>query len=108
MVAQIGEGGMGSVWRAEHLTLRSELAIKLIDTELASSQEVLTRFMREAQAAAALSSPHVVHIMDYGVEGEVPFIAMELMQGEDLAQRLERVGVLSAAETARVITHAGG
>jgi len=101
---KLGQGGMGSVWRAEHLALGSEVAIKLIDPAVAENPEVRARFVREAQAAAQLRSPHVVQIIDYGVDGVTPFIAMELMVGESLSDRLDRVGRLSPQETARVIT----
>lgn len=101
----LGRGAMGSVWQAHHLTLNSPVAIKLIDPELAKNPEAYPRFMREARAAAALRSPHVVQILDYGVDEGVPYIAMELLEGESLAQRLERVGALSPAETARVLLH---
>jgi eukaryotic-like serine/threonine-protein kinase len=95
---------MGAVWLAQHLTLRSPVAVKLIDPEVAQNPEALSRFLREAQAAAALRSPHVVQILDHGVDGGVPFIVMELLDGESLASRLERVGRLSPEETARVLT----
>src|SRR6478736_1401968 len=88
---ELGRGGMGSVWLAYHLTLRSHVAIKLIDPEIATNPEALSRFLREAQSAAALRSPHVVQILDHGVDEGVPFIVMELMEGESLAARLSRV-----------------
>ena len=59
---------MGSVWRAVHVELGTPAAIKLIDPDIASSEEALSRFKREAQAAATLRSPHVVQILDYGVD----------------------------------------
>jgi serine/threonine-protein kinase len=96
---------MGSVWLAEHLTLRSPVAIKLIEPSIAANPEALARFLREAQAAASLRSPHVVQILDYGVDGVVPFIAMEVLDGESLATRLERVGRMSPLETARLMNH---
>lgn len=95
---------MGSVWLAQHLTLRSPVAIKLIDAEIAGNPEALGRFLREAQAAASLRSPHVVQILDHGVDSGVPFIVMELLEGESLASRLERLGRLSPEETSRVLT----
>ena len=76
---------MGSVWRAEHLELKSPVALKLIDPAIAADERMLARFMREAQSAAALRSPHVVQIFDYGVDGDTAFIAMELLTGESLA-----------------------
>jgi len=96
---------MGSVWLAHHLTLNSPVAIKLIDPEIALESAVLERFMREAQAAAALRSPHVVQTLDYGLHGRIPYIAMELLEGESLSQRLARVRCLSPADTAKVLTH---
>src|SRR6185295_9282488 len=89
--AQLGQGGMGSVWRAEHLTLRSPVAVKLIDPEIAGKRDTLERFQVEAQAAASLRSPHVVQILDYGVDGNVPYIVMEVLDGESLADRLAKV-----------------
>lgn len=69
---QLGAGGMGSVWQAEHLTLRSQVAIKLISDEIAGSDEAVKRFLREAQTAASLRSPHVVQILDHGVDNGTP------------------------------------
>jgi serine/threonine protein kinase len=107
LVHQLGKGGMGSVWLAHHLTLQSPVAIKLIDPQIASNPEALGRFMREARAAAALRSPHVVQILDHGIDGTTPYIAMELLEGESLAARLRKVGRLSPEHTARVLTHTG-
>jgi serine/threonine-protein kinase len=98
---------MGAVWRAHHLTLNSPVAVKLIDPRIASTGLGVERFVREARAAAALRSPHVVQTLDYGVHEGVPYIAMELMEGESLADRLHRLGSLSPAETARFLTHMG-
>jgi serine/threonine-protein kinase len=104
---RLGQGGMGSIWRAEHLVLQAPVAVKLIDRDAVPDEDTLARFMREAQAAAALRSPHVVQIIDYGVEGLLPFMVMELLEGETLAQRLKRLRRLSRQDTARVLTHVG-
>ena len=101
---KLGQGGMGAVWRAEHVQLRSPVAIKLIDEQIAQNPEALARFMREAQSCAALRSPHVVQILDYGADRGVPFIAMELLDGESLADRLTRVGRLSPGEVVQIMT----
>ena len=105
LVHQLGKGGMGTVWLAHHLTLQSPVAIKLIEPQIASNPEALARFMREARAAAALRSPHVVQILDHGVDDGTPYIAMELLEGESLAARLRKVGRLSPEDTARILTH---
>lgn len=104
LTSKLGQGGMGTVWRAVHLALGSEVAVKLIDSSFAANPEVRTRFVREAQAAAQLRGPHVVQILDYGVDGDTPFIAMELMVGETLSERLDLVGRLSPEDTARIVT----
>jgi hypothetical protein len=101
---KLGQGGMGAVWRAEHRELRSPVAIKVIDQQIAGSADALARFLREAQSAAALRSPHVVQILDYGTDRGVPYIAMELLEGESLATRLERVVRLPPPEVGRIIT----
>jgi serine/threonine-protein kinase len=105
LLRKLGQGGMGSVWYAEHLTLHSPVAIKLIDLAIVANPEALARFLREAQSAAKLRSPHVVQILDHGVDNGTPYIAMELLEGESLADRLARVGKLSPADTARIMTH---
>jgi eukaryotic-like serine/threonine-protein kinase len=107
LLEQLGEGGMGSVWRAEHLLLCSQVAIKLISPERTASAEVLRRFLRKAQAAASLRSPHVVQILDYGVEQDTPYIAMELLDGESLRTRLYRVGRLPPASIASLFLQIG-
>ncbi len=96
---------MGSVWLAEHLSLASPVAVKLIATEFGTSEERRQRFLREAHAAAALRSPHVVSTLDYGVDGDTPFIVMELLEGESLSDRLVRLGRLSARQTELVLRH---
>src|SRR4051812_27477339 len=101
---RLGAGGMGSIWRAQHLVLAAPVAGKLIDREALPDEGTIARFLREAQAAATLRSPHVVQILDYGIDQTLPFIVMELLEGENLAQRLRRVRRLTPAETARFVT----
>jgi serine/threonine-protein kinase len=95
---------MGSVWRAEHLTLHSAVAIKLMDPAIAETPEGAERFRREAQAAASLRSTHVVQVLDYGVEDGTPYLVMELLQGESLAACLERERCLTPARTLAIMT----
>jgi serine/threonine-protein kinase len=104
LIAPLGSGGMGTVWRAEHLTLRSGVAVKVMNQRIADHPDALARFQREAQAAAALRSPHVVSVLDSGVHDGAPFVVMELLEGESLDQRLRRVGRLPFEETARIVT----
>ncbi len=107
LVQLLGRGGMGSVWRSDHLELMSPVALKVIKPGLARKKNSLVRFMREAKAAARLRSPHVVQILEHGSEGSIAYIAMELMEGETLYARLRREGILSPGLTARVLTHVG-
>jgi serine/threonine-protein kinase len=102
--AILRRGGMGSVWRAEHLQLKSPIAIKVLEPEIARDRTMLQRFLREAQAAAALRSPNVVQIIDHGVDAGRAFIAMEMLEGEPLSERITRVGQVPPAELFRFLT----
>ncbi|HEY3822084.1 MAG TPA: protein kinase [Polyangiaceae bacterium] len=100
---QLGRGGMGSVWHATHLGLDIPCAVKFIEGSHATLPEAHARFEREAKAAALLRSPHVVQVLDHGVFEGTPYIAMELLEGEDLGKRLQRVRRLAPAELLKVV-----
>lgn len=95
---QLGRGAMGRIWRAEHLRLKSKVAIKFLDPAVSEHPEAFDRFLREAQSAASVRSAHVVQIFDCGVDAGVPYISMELLEGESLDKRLSVRGALSASE----------
>jgi serine/threonine-protein kinase len=102
----LGKGSMGSVWLAEHLSLHTPVAIKLIDAEAAKNPNARARFDREAQVAARIRSAHVVKMLDHGVtEAGQPYIAMECLAGESLRERLAARGRLTPAEVWKVISH---
>ncbi|WP_437761506.1 serine/threonine-protein kinase [Sorangium sp. So ce764] len=102
----LGRGGMGSVWLAEHLSLRTPVAIKLIDVEAAKNATARARFDREAQIAARLRSAHVVKVLDHGLTDDgLPYIAMECLAGESLRDRLSARRRLTAAEAAKIVSH---
>ena len=104
LVRSLGEGGMGSVWLAEHLSLRTNVVVKFMSAELANSTEAVERFSREAAAAAQVKSPHVVQMLDHGVTADgTPFIVMELLEGHDLRKHLTDRGCISIYETAGII-----
>ncbi|MBK8937885.1 MAG: protein kinase [Polyangiaceae bacterium] len=102
----LGEGGMGSVWIAEHLTLGTRVAVKFISAELAMQHpELKERFLREAGASAKIASPHVARTFDFGSMSDgTPFLVMELLEGESLSERLHREGALPPMDAAAVIS----
>jgi eukaryotic-like serine/threonine-protein kinase len=90
LVARLGEGGMGVVWRATDTTLGRDVAIKVLPDVFAADPERLARFEREARVLAALNHPNVASIYGLQSANGVRFLAMELVEGEDLAVRLAR------------------
>jgi tRNA A-37 threonylcarbamoyl transferase component Bud32 len=82
---------MGSVFEGSHVALGKPVALKVLHEHIAHSEAMRARFVREAQLAATLSHPHVVNILDVGVEGENAYLVMERLNGEDLAAHLRRV-----------------
>ena len=95
---------MGEVWQGLHLTLNTQIALKLVDASAHKDrEEILERFRFEGQAAGRLRSPHIVQIFDYGTDGNIAYMAMELLEGETLADRLVRAGRFSIADTARIL-----
>jgi serine/threonine-protein kinase len=107
LVRQLGRGGMGEVWAAQHTSLDIPCAVKFIHAESANRPEVRARFEREAKASAQLRTPNVVQILDYGVWENTPYIAMEYLDGEPLNARLKRRGRLDPHETFRIIAGVG-
>ena len=104
LVELLGRGGMGEVWRAQHRLLARTAAIKLVRPELlgastdADAREMLVRFEREAQATAALSSPHTIRVFDFGVTADHTFYyVMELLAGRDLESLIREFGPLPAS-----------
>ncbi|MGH7439401.1 MAG: serine/threonine-protein kinase, partial [Polyangiaceae bacterium] len=106
LVRLLAKGGMGSIWIAEHRTLRTSVAVKFIDEAMDRDPGLLARFEREASAAAQIRSPHVVQILDHGSINGVPYIVMELLEGESLGTRLARLRQIPLEETAVVLRQA--
>jgi eukaryotic-like serine/threonine-protein kinase len=114
--AQIGAGGMSTVFRAFDTTLERRVAVKLMHREIASDSDQLERFRREARSVAQLSHPHIVGVIDAGEEDGRPYIVLEYVEGETLKERIRRMGRLPideaiayAIEIARALgaAHAG-
>jgi serine/threonine-protein kinase len=96
----IGEGGMGTVYRAEQPALRRQVALKVVRPELSADASMVARFEREAYASSRITSPHVVVVHDFGRdESGVLYLIMELLEGESLATRMEREGALSVSRS---------
>lgn len=102
VVAKLGQGGMGTVYEAEHLELKQRVALKVI---LASerSPEISKRFQREAIVLGQLESDHVVRVLDFGaLADETPYLVMEFLKGMDFEEYVRHNGPLSVAEAAEV------
>ena len=103
----LGQGGMGTVFEARHARLGQRVAIKVLGSELRDYPELVLRFEREARAAGSLTSPHAVRVFDIDLTHDgTPFIVMELLHGEDLAQKLERDGAQPVGRAVRWIAQA--
>src|SRR5687767_15241898 len=96
--AQIGAGGMSTVYRAFDTTLERRVAVKLMHRDIAADHDQLERFRREARAVAQLSHPHIVGVIDAGEEEGRPYIVFEYVEGETLKDRIRRLGRLPVAE----------
>jgi serine/threonine protein kinase len=99
---ELASGGMGAVWVARHLALDERVALKFMSGSLPEPADARTRFAREAQVAARLRGPHVVEVLDYGVDGDLPYLVMELLRGEHLGDRLRREHRLPLAAVASI------
>ena len=99
----LGHGGMGAVYEAEHQAIGKKVAIKFVDAEFATEEQVVKRFAREARALSAIESAHIVSVFDAGTEDGRPYLVMELLRGEDLGQRLRRTRRVPIGEAMHVI-----
>jgi len=110
ILRRVGAGGMGQVYRARHVILRHDVALKLLSSELTRDPVMRERFVREAQATNLLKHPNIVDIWDVAEEGNRVFLVMEFLEGESLAQRMQSgpMGVREAVEIAIPVCHALG
>src|SRR6516162_10923703 len=90
ILAPLGAGGMGEVYRARDTRLGRDVAIKVLPADLSSNPDLKARFEREARAISALSHPHICHLYDVGSQDGTDYLVMELLEGESLERCLER------------------
>ncbi len=102
IVGLLGEGGMATVYRARQGTIKRDVAIKVIEPRLARLGDFIKRFEREAQTVASLSHPHILKVFDYGQEGDLVYLVMELLSGGSLAALISQ-GALPPARTSKLI-----
>ena len=103
---KLGEGGMGTVYLAEHSLIGRKAAVKVLLPELSQNPEIVTRFFNEARASTAIAHPGIVQAFDFGHHRDgSAFIVMELLVGESLEDRLKRQNELAEGEAARITRH---
>lgn len=98
LLETIAEGGMGTVYRGRHRPSGVEVAVKVVPPHVAGNAIMLKRFEQEYTAARAIDHPNIVKALEFGHEGDTPYLVMELVNGESLGRRLERLGRLSEEE----------
>src|SRR4051794_11117858 len=103
LVTEIGDGGMGVVYYAEHSVIGRRAAIKILHPEVARDELNLSRFLIEARAANAIRHPNVVDITDIGEQDGLHYIVMSFLEGETLGERLERTTTCDEATTIRIV-----
>jgi serine/threonine protein kinase len=100
---RIGKGGMGEVYRAQHLRLGREAAVKILPANLVTESDFLKRFEREASSAASLTHPHILQVYDYGEQDGVPYLVMPYIKNGTLKDRLES-GTVSPPQMAHYLS----
>lgn len=104
LLEEIGSGAMGVVWRARHIVDSGMVALKVLHADADDVEHARERFLREARTLHSLRSPHIVQVLDSGIDSGIPFIVMELLAGETLRDRLKRVTRLPPSDVREVVT----
>jgi serine/threonine-protein kinase len=102
VIKQLGKGAMGIVYRAHDHVLERDVALKQIPVYLSHDHQLIERFRQEARALARLCHPHIVQVYDFVQDGEQAWIAMELVEGEELEKSLQESGTMSIGDTVRI------
>ena len=108
LVTELGSGGMGRVFYAEHVVIGRRAAIKILHPEVSRDEVVSSRFLNEARAVNEIRHPNVVEITDIGREGDLQYIIMSFLEGETLGERLERSKLLDERTTLRIARQVAG
>ncbi len=104
IVALIGEGGMGSVYLGKHILLEKKVAVKFLQAQFAQKDEMITRFFREAKAPTQIGHKNIADVIDMGVSSSGdPYMVMEYLEGESLAEMLTRIGPMGLSATCSII-----
>ena len=104
VLSLLGEGGMGAVYLAEHPGIGRRVAVKVLHKQFTGDEQLLGRLLNEARAANAIRHPNIIEILDSGMrEDGVPYLVMELLEGESLGQRIRRAGALSISDAVTFI-----
>jgi eukaryotic-like serine/threonine-protein kinase len=104
LVRRLGAGGMGTVWVAHHAKLGAEVVLKFLSESLTSDPDACARFSREVSATVLVRSPHVVQTLDHGItESGVPYLVMELLEGDDLSKLLRKRKTLRPHEVQHIV-----
>ena len=107
IVRELASGGMGAVYEVVHTVTERRCALKVMLSHTVEREQLRKRFMQESRLAAQIGSEYIVDVLDAGVDEDTkaPYLVMELLEGEDLGQRLLRLGPLSREETVAYLWH---
>ncbi len=105
LVRQLGDGGMGSVYKAADQVLRRFVAVKILHPSTAENPSAVDRFIREARAAASIGHPNIIDILDFGMEKNRPFLVMEYLRGRSLSQAIHHEGPFSVPRACTIAAH---
>ncbi len=104
LVRLIGEGGMGSVYEAVHITLKKTVAVKVLHRDFSRDEEALKRFHREAQIAGSMGHANIIEVMDFGISDEDgPYLVMEYLSGQGLKEKLKEDVLLDPGEAISIM-----
>ena len=103
ILGPIGRGGMGIVYKVEHTRIGKLLAMKLLAGELSRNPDVVRRFKREALTVSRLQSPNTVQVFDFGAEGGLTYLVMELVTGDDLGRVLRAEGPMPFSRLGKIV-----